>query len=608
MDEVHYLADRFRGAVWEEVIIHLPGRRPRRLALGHGQQRRGVRRLARHRPGRHRGGRRASTGRCRCGSTSWWASGCTTCSPTTTPTTRGAGDVPGLAGSTPSCCGSPADESRVVRGQRGPRDAGRRAACPAGRRPSRADVVGQLDRAGLLPAITFIFSRAGCDAAVQQCLRWGVRLTTPEERDEIRRVVDVRCADIPDEDLGVLGYWEWLEGLERGLAAHHAGLLPTFKEVVEELFSRGLVKAVFATETLALGVNMPARSVVLEKLVEVERRDARRHHAGGVHPAHRPRRPARDRRRGARRRPLAAGPRPGGGRRARLDPHLPAALELPPDVQHGRQPRRPGRPRAGPGDPRDVVRAVPGRPRRGRPGPAGAPPGGGARRLRRGDARATSATSREYAALRRRIADREAELSRRSDRDHRAAALASLEKLRRGDVVRVPGRAPGGLGGRRRPGDARRRRRAAADRADRRPADPPALAAGGARAAGAVDPGRRAEDVQLAQPRGRGATSPRPCGTRWGRRWTTTCARTAAARSRRTTRSSPTCAAGCGPTPATAARTARSTPGGPSAGGGCSARPSSSPAGSRGGPTRSRGCSTGSATCSPSGATSPATR
>src|SRR5262249_2071193 len=70
------------------------------------------------------------------------------------------------------------------------------------------------------------------------------------------------------EDLHVLGYHDWAEGLERGVAAHHAGMLPTFREVVEELFVRGLVKAVFATETLALGINMPARSVVLESLVK----------------------------------------------------------------------------------------------------------------------------------------------------------------------------------------------------------------------------------------------------------------------------------------------------------------------------------------------------
>jgi ATP-dependent RNA helicase HelY len=134
--------------------------------------------------------------------------------------------------------------------------------------PSRADVVDRLDREGLLPAILFVFSRAGCDAAVQQCLHAGLRLTTPDERAEIREVVERRTASIPGEDLTVLGYWEWLDGLERGLAAHHAGMLPAFKEVVEELFVRGLVKAVFATETLALGINMPARCVVLERLVK----------------------------------------------------------------------------------------------------------------------------------------------------------------------------------------------------------------------------------------------------------------------------------------------------------------------------------------------------
>ncbi|GAB3839531.1 hypothetical protein GCM10029963_06890 [Micromonospora andamanensis] len=144
--------------------------------------------------------------------------------------------------------------------------AGRRG--PRWRGPMRPDIVDRLDREGLLPAILFIFSRAGCDAAVQQCLAAGLRLTSPEERAEIRRVVESRVTAIPGEDLSVLGYWEWLDGLERGLAAHHAGMLPAFKEVVEELFVRGLVKAVFATETLALGINMPARCVVLERLVK----------------------------------------------------------------------------------------------------------------------------------------------------------------------------------------------------------------------------------------------------------------------------------------------------------------------------------------------------
>ena len=141
-----------------------------------------------------------------------------------------------------------------------------------GRRPRRyppayrPDMISRLDSSGLLPAITFIFSRAGCNAAVQQCLAAGLRLTTPEEADLIQRTAERRTADIPAEDLIILGYGEWLDGLRRGIAAHHAGMLPAFKEVVEELFAAGLVRAVFATETLALGINMPARTVVIEKL------------------------------------------------------------------------------------------------------------------------------------------------------------------------------------------------------------------------------------------------------------------------------------------------------------------------------------------------------
>ncbi len=132
--------------------------------------------------------------------------------------------------------------------------------------PYRPDVISRLDNAGLLPAITFIFSRAGCNAAVQQCLSAGLRLTMPEEAEAIQQTAERRTADIPEEDLAILGYREWLEGLRRGIAAHHAGMLPAFKEVVEELFAAGLVRAVFATETLALGINMPARTVVIEKL------------------------------------------------------------------------------------------------------------------------------------------------------------------------------------------------------------------------------------------------------------------------------------------------------------------------------------------------------
>ena len=127
-------------------------------------------------------------------------------------------------------------------------------------------MIDRLDRDGLLPAIVFIFSRVGCDAAVTQCLNAGVRLTSPEERDTIHELVEESCRDLPDEDRHVLGYHDFLDGLTRGVAAHHAGMLPAFKQVVEELYIRGLCKVVFATETLALGINMPARTVVIEKL------------------------------------------------------------------------------------------------------------------------------------------------------------------------------------------------------------------------------------------------------------------------------------------------------------------------------------------------------
>jgi ATP-dependent RNA helicase HelY len=136
------------------------------------------------------------------------------------------------------------------------------------RPPPRPDVIAALDAEGLLPAITFVFSRAGCDAAVQQCLRSPLRLTSEEERAQIAEVIDHRCGELAEADLGVLGYYEWREGLLRGLAAHHAGMLPAFRHTVEELFTAGLVRAVFATETLALGINMPARTVVLERLVK----------------------------------------------------------------------------------------------------------------------------------------------------------------------------------------------------------------------------------------------------------------------------------------------------------------------------------------------------
>jgi len=134
--------------------------------------------------------------------------------------------------------------------------------------PRRPEVVESLAEAEMLPAIYFIFSRAACNDAVTQCLRDGHRLTTPEERRQIRAIAEAHVETLTDEDLRVLDYGNWVSGLEAGFAAHHAGMVPPFKEAVEACFAAGLVKVVFATETLSLGINMPARSVVIEKLTK----------------------------------------------------------------------------------------------------------------------------------------------------------------------------------------------------------------------------------------------------------------------------------------------------------------------------------------------------
>ncbi|MGN6331838.1 MAG: DEAD/DEAH box helicase [Motilibacteraceae bacterium] len=260
MDEVHYLADRFRGGVWEEVIIHLPD---------------GVRLVS------------LSATVSNAEEFGEWL---VTVRGDTTVVLEEHRPVPlwqhVLVGTrmydlfvddahervNPELVRVSREEDRWSGGRFDRRGTGGQARGPRRPRgfrvPSRVEVIERLEAESLLPAITFVFSRAGCQAAVEQCLHSGLRLNRHTEALEVRSIVEQRCADIPDEDLGVLGYADFLAGLERGIAAHHAGMLPTFKEVVEELFVRGLVKAVFATETLALGINMPARSVVLEKLVK----------------------------------------------------------------------------------------------------------------------------------------------------------------------------------------------------------------------------------------------------------------------------------------------------------------------------------------------------
>ena len=131
---------------------------------------------------------------------------------------------------------------------------------------TRPEVIEKLERLELLPVIVFIFSRSSCDLAVKQCLSAGIRLTSKDEKEEILEFIQERIAYLSESDLNVLGFSQWADALSRGIAAHHAGLLPLFKEIIEELFQKGLIKVVFATETLALGINMPAKTVLLERL------------------------------------------------------------------------------------------------------------------------------------------------------------------------------------------------------------------------------------------------------------------------------------------------------------------------------------------------------
>ncbi|WAC67535.1 DEAD/DEAH box helicase [Agrococcus sp. SL85] len=274
MDEVHYLADRFRGPVWEEVIIHLP-KHVRLVALSatvsnaeeFGAWLDAVRGGTRVIVSEHRPvpldahvlirGRLVPLFESRAAEEAH----------------RPSAELVDLArGSDLADSASYGHRDRGGHNRhrdRRPHRGGRRPQQPRGgmgQRTDRAEVIRMLEDRSMLPMIGFIFSRKGCDDAVRQVVASGISLTTAEDRAEIRAIVDERCRLLDDADLAVLGFFEWLAGLERGVAAHHAGLLPVFKEVVEELFRARLLKVVFATETLALGINMPARTVVLEQL------------------------------------------------------------------------------------------------------------------------------------------------------------------------------------------------------------------------------------------------------------------------------------------------------------------------------------------------------
>jgi ATP-dependent RNA helicase HelY len=256
LDEVHFLQDAYRGPVWEEVIIHLP-HHVRLVCL--------------------------SATVSNSAELSDWIS--TVRGPTTAVVEQRrpvhlehlylVGDrtndkthlMPVFVDGRASEQVRRLDASGA-RSSGGPRRETRRADRLRLFTPGRVEAVRLLHKRDLLPVIYFIFSRNQCDAAAGACLDAGLSLTTAEERERIDQIITERLHSLGDVDLAVLGYTQFRLRLLAGIAAHHAGMVPPFKEVVEACFVEGLTKVVFATETLAVGINMPARTVVIEKLTK----------------------------------------------------------------------------------------------------------------------------------------------------------------------------------------------------------------------------------------------------------------------------------------------------------------------------------------------------
>ena len=333
MDEVHYLADRFRGAVWEEVIIHLPAGRAGGVAVGDGEQRRGVRRLA------GRGARRRRRHRLRAPAGAAVAAHdgrrrrCTTCSSTRPPTPvtgigRDVGVNPELlqairgpssaaAGTTGAGHGVAVATGTAAGGRgRGPRGPGRRSRRPRdgplGRRSAAAAVpVGERPA----PRSSQRLEREGAAAGDHLHLQPGRLRGRGRPAAARRRPADPRRGGRPDpahrrgagvrrsptRTSAVLGYWDFVDGLTRGFAAHHAGMLPTFREIVEELFTAGPDPGGLRHRDAGPGHQHAGAHRRAREAGQVQRRDPRRHHARRVHPADRPGRPSRHRHRGARR-------------------------------------------------------------------------------------------------------------------------------------------------------------------------------------------------------------------------------------------------------------------------------------------------------------------
>ncbi len=251
LDEVHYIQDPYRGPVWEEVIIHAPNQ-ARFVCLSATVSNadeltewidtvRGTTALVVHheRP---------------VALTNLYLAG--------DREARRTHMIPTLVRG-----GANPEGHRFTDERGGPRQ-GRGRPRRRWTTPRRIEVLEQLEDHDMLPAIVFVFSRAGCDDAAKQLVDDGVVLTEPSEQDKIRAIAEHHARHLTPAERDVLRFDRFVRGLERGVAAHHAGMVPAFKETVEACFVAGLVKIVFATETLALGINMPARAVVIERLTK----------------------------------------------------------------------------------------------------------------------------------------------------------------------------------------------------------------------------------------------------------------------------------------------------------------------------------------------------
>jgi len=246
LDEVHYLHDPFRGPVWEEIIIMLP-RTVKIVGLS-----------ATISNAREMG--------------SWMDS------------LHGDVEVV-ISGVRPVELKNyyfvgkaltplfSRDMQRVINGQLDrlksapvPRQNRRRRRKGLDLRPRRVEVIKELQKEGMLPAIYFLFSRAACDDSALMWLSEGGTLNNRSEAEQVDRYLDEKVHGLSDADLECLRYPQLRSALMAGVAVHHAGVLPLFKEAVEELFVEGLLKVIFATETLSLGINMPASTVVIESM------------------------------------------------------------------------------------------------------------------------------------------------------------------------------------------------------------------------------------------------------------------------------------------------------------------------------------------------------